>query len=134
MLVRKTFEEEKEVTTRIVKEITANIIAYFEQNEEEYNTAIEGSDSYNGYLDDERYYSMDNFNELHKSLQPDELLRRAFYGYDEETYSTDKRGNRTYGEFNPNREYFRYNTYGNLLSISKRVMKRSRVKYTFRSY
>ena len=109
-------EEEGETTTRTVKEITADIIAYFEENEEEYNRAIEELDSYNGYLNDDRYYSMDDFNELHNGLQPDELLRRAFYGYDEETYTTDRDGNKTYGVFNPNRDYFRYNGYGNLVS------------------
>ena len=29
---------------------------------------------------------------------------------------TDKDGNKTYGAFNPNRDYFRYNGYGNLVS------------------
>lgn len=109
-------EEEEETTTRTAEEITADIIAYFEDSEEEYNNAIEELDSYNGYLNDDRYYSMDDFNELHNGLQPDELLRRAFYGYDEETYTTDKDGNKTYGAFNPNRDYFRYNSYGNLVS------------------
>lgn len=109
-------EEEEETTTRTAEEITADIIAYFKDNEEEYNNAIEELDSYNGYLNDDRYYMMDDFNELHNGLQPDELLRRAFYGYDEETYTTDSSGNRTYGAFNPNRDYFRYNGYGNLVS------------------
>lgn len=109
-------EEEEETTTRTAEEITADIIAYFKDNEEEYNRAIEELDSYNGYLNDDRYYSMNDFNELHNGLQPDELLRRAFYGYDEETYTTDRDGNKTYGAFNPNRDYFRYNGYGNLVS------------------
>lgn len=109
-------EEQEETTTRTAEEITADIIAYFEENEEEYNRAIEELDGYNGYLNDDRYYSMDDFNELHNGLQPDELLRRAFYGYDEETYITDSNGNKTYGAFNPNRDYFRYNGYGNLVS------------------
>lgn len=109
-------EEQEETTTRTAEEITADIIAYFEENEEEYNRAIEELDSYNGYLNDDRYYSMDDFNELHNGLQPDELLRRAFYGYDEETYTTDSSGNKTHGAFNPNRDYFRYNGYGNLVS------------------
>lgn len=109
-------EEEEETTTRTAEEITADIVAYFEDNEEEYNAAIEELDGYNGYLNDDRYYSMDDFNELHNGLQPDELLRRAFYGYDEDTYTTDRDGNKTYRAFNPNRNYFRYNGYGNLVS------------------
>lgn len=35
---------------------------------------------------------------------------------EEETYTTDRDGNKTYGAFNPNRDYFRYNGYGNLVS------------------
>lgn len=110
--------ERTEETARTAEEITADIIAYFESNEEIFISCIEELDSYNGYLNDDRYYSMDDFNELHNGLQPDELLRRAFYGYDEETYTTDSSGNRTYGAFNPNRDYFRYNGYGNLVSAN----------------
>ena len=43
-------------------------------------------------------------------------MSRAFYGYDEDTYTTDSYGNREHGAFNPNRAYFTYNGYGNLVS------------------
>lgn len=102
--------------TRTTEEITADIIEYFENNEDIFNDCIEELDSYNGYLGDDRYYSMDELDELHNGIEPSELLRRAFYGYDEETYTTDRDGNKTYGAFNPNRDYFRYNGYGNLVS------------------
>ena len=59
---------------------------------------------------------MDELDELHNGTEPSELLRQAFYGYDEETYTIDRDGNKTYGAFNPNRDYFRYNGYGNLVS------------------
>lgn len=59
---------------------------------------------------------MDELNELHNGTEPSELLCRAFFGYDEETCTTDRYGNKTYGAFNPNRDYFRYNGYGNLVS------------------
>ena len=49
-------------------------------------------------------------------IEPSEILRRAYYGYDAETYTTDGSGNRMYGQFNPNRDYFTYNGYGNLVS------------------
>ena len=108
--------EEEETTKRTTEEITADIIEYFENNEDIFNDCIEELDSYNGYLSDDRYYSMDELDELHNGTEPSELLRRAFYGYDEETYTTDRDGNKTYGAFNPNRDYFRYNGYGNLVS------------------
>lgn len=107
----------KETTkTRTPEEITADIIEYFENNEDIFNDCMEELDSYNGYLNDDRYFSMDELDELYNGTEPSELLRRAFFGYDEETYTTDRDGNKTYGAFNPNREYFRYNGYGNLVS------------------
>ena len=107
---------EEEKATRTAEEITAEIIEYFKSNEEIFNDCMEELDSYNGYLSDDRYYSMDELDELHNGTEPSEILRRAFFGYDEETYTTDGSGNKTYGAFNPNREYFRYNGYGNLVS------------------
>lgn len=102
--------------TRTTEEITADIIEYFENNEDIFNDCIEELDSYNGYLSDDRYYSMDELDELYNGTEPSEILLRAFYGYDEETYTTDRDGSKTYGAFNPNRDYFRYNGYGNLVS------------------
>lgn len=102
--------------TRTQEEIAANIIEYFKNNEDVFNDCMEELDSYNGYLGDNRYYLMDELDELHNGIEPSELLRRAFFGYDEETYTTDRDGYKTYGAFNPNRDYFRYNGYGNLVS------------------
>lgn len=96
--------------------IIEKIVEYFKENESVFNDCIEKLDSYNGYLGDDRYYSMDELNELYSGVEPDEILRRAFYGYDEETWTTDAHGERTYGAFNPNRDYFRFNGYGNLVS------------------
>lgn len=107
---------EEEKATRTAEAITADIIQYFKENEEVFNDCIEELDSYNGYLGDDRYYSMDELDELYTGTEPSEILRRAFYGYDSETYTTDGSGNREYGQFNPNREYFTYNGYGNLVS------------------
>ena len=111
-----TAHEIDSTTKRTAEEVTADIIAFFQEHEDIYNEAMEELDSYNGYLGDDRYYSMDEMDELYSGTEPSELLRRAYYGYDEETYTTDSSGNKRYGEFNPNREYFRYNGYGNLVS------------------
>jgi hypothetical protein len=92
------------------------IIEYFEENEEVFNACIEELDSYNGYLNDDRYYLMEDLNEFYNGTDPIELLHRAYYGRDDDTWTTDASGNKSYGEFNPNREYFYYNGYGNLVS------------------
>lgn len=95
---------------------TEKIIKYFEENEELFNRCMEELDSYNGYLGDSRYYEMEYLNEFYSNTEPIELLQRAYYGRDDDTYTTDSSGNKTYGEFNPNRDYFYYNGYGNLVS------------------
>lgn len=92
------------------------IIAYFEENENTFNDCIEELDSYNGYLCDDRYYSMDELNEFYSGSEPIEILQRAYFGRDDDTWHTDASGNKIYGEFNPNRDYFTFNGYGNLVS------------------
>ena len=98
------------------EQITNKIIEYFDNNEDIFNDCIEELDNYNGYLNDDRYYPMEELNELYNGQEPIEILYRAFYGRDDDTYTTDSNGNKTYGEFNPNREYFYFNGYGNLVS------------------
>lgn len=105
-----------ETKKRTTENIIADIIAYFENNEDIFNDCMEELDGYNGYLGDSRYYSMDELDEFYRDSDPLEILRRAYYGRDDDTYTTDSSGNKTYGEFNPNRDYFYYNGYGNLVS------------------
>lgn len=100
------------------EQTTKKILEYFENNEDIFNACIEELDSYNGYLGDNRYYEMEMLNDFYNGTEPLELLYRVFYGYDEDNYTTDSTGNRTHTEFNPNREYFRYNAYGNLTSAN----------------
>lgn len=87
---------------------TEKILEYLKDNEKTFNEIIEELDSYNGYLGDYRYYYMDDLNEFYSSVSPLDFLQRVYYGHDEEN------GNSS--EFNPNREYFSYNGYGNLVS------------------
>ena len=101
---------------RTHEETIAAIIKYFEENEETFNACIEELDNYNGYLNDNRYYYMDDLNDLYSGTEPIELLQRAYFGRDDDTWHTDSSGNKEYGEFNPNREYFYFNGYGNLVS------------------
>jgi hypothetical protein len=99
-----------------MKTIEEQLKELLKQDEQLFNTTIEELDSYNGYLGDNRYYSMDELNDLYSGTEPLELLQRAYFGRDNDTWTTDSSGAKTYGEFNPNREYFTYNGYGNLVS------------------
>lgn len=94
------------------------IITYFEENEDIFIECIEELDSYNGYLGDDRYYFMGELNEHFSGQDPVDILYRAFYGHDDDNWTTDERGEREYREFNPNREYFYYNGCGNLVSCN----------------
>ena len=96
--------------------VIADIIQYFKENEDIFNNCMEELDGYNGYLGDDRYYYMEDLNEFYHGQDPIEILTRAFYGHDDDTWETDRNGNKVYGEFNPNRDYFYYNGYGNLVS------------------
>ena len=96
---------------RTKEAVIADIIQYFRKNEDVCNDCMEELDSYNGYLGDDRYYSMEELNDLYSGQEPQEILFRAFYGFD-----ADSNGNKTYGAFNPNRDYFYLNGYGNLVS------------------
>lgn len=106
--------------TRTTEKITEKIIAYFDEHEDIYNEAVEELDAYNGYLGDDRYYDMDELDELYNGTEPSEILARAFYGYDEDVWTINKYGEKEYGPFNPNREYFKFNAYGNLVSSNYR--------------
>lgn len=118
-------------TTRT--EILESIIEYFKENEEIFNECIEELDSYNGYLGDDRYYYMDEINEIYHDTDATELLSRAYYGYDEDSYTTDSYGQRQHDAFNPNRDYFRYNGYGNLVSADYKDYSANLDKYAVES-
>ena len=90
-------------TTR--DEIVAKIIAFFEENPDIFTACIESLDDYDGYLGDDRVLPMDYFDDYFRGLPPIEIATRVYYGSDE------------WGdEFNPNREYFYFNGYGNPVS------------------
>ena len=78
---------------------TEKMIEYFRENEEDFNRTIEELDSWNGYLDDDRWYPMDMLSECLEGTDPAEAIRMAHNGH-----------------FRPDDEYFRFNVYGNLES------------------
>ena len=92
------------------------IIDYFKENDELFISCMDELDNYNGYLGDDRYYEMEELNELYNGSEPLEILQRAYFGRDDETWYIDSDGRKIYGEFNPNRNYFYFNGYGNLVS------------------
>lgn len=98
------------------EELIEKVIEWFEDNEEAFNDCIEALDSYNGYLDGDRYFDMDLLDEEYCDVRLRDFLFRTFYGHDEDNYTTDSRGEKHYGEFNPNRAYYRHDGYGNLVS------------------
>ena len=105
------------MTTNYTREQAIEAIeAYFTDNEDDFIEAIESLDSWDGYLGDDRYYYMEDLNEFYHGEDVTDILARAFYGYDEDTWHIESNGKKVHGEFNPNRDYFRFNGYGNLVS------------------
>lgn len=98
-------------------EIRQELKDLFEDNEELFNEAIEELDSYNGYLGDDRYYFMEDLtNYIDTSDLWSSLIYRMFYGRDDESFYLTSTGEKVYGQFNPNRDYFYYDAYDNLVS------------------
>lgn len=106
------------------------VLEYFKENEDEFTDAIEDLDNYCGYLGDDRYYDMSELFDYYcpklcantiagmKEAREafDNLLNRIYFGHDADTWHTDAHGEKEYGSFNPLRDYFTYNGYGNLIS------------------
>lgn len=103
-------------TTRSRDAIIADILAYYKEDENAFINSVEELSDYNGYLGDDRWEDMDELSGLYRGEDPIDILNRAFNGYDADTWHTDSHGNKEFGAFNPNRDYFRFNGYGNLVS------------------
>lgn len=102
---------------RTEEEIKQELKDLFEEDNALFNETIEELDSYDGYLGDDRYYLMENLTDnIDTSDLWSSLINRMFYGRDDDCYITDGSGNKEYQEFNPNREYYYYDAYGNLVS------------------
>lgn len=101
---------------RTEKEIRQELKNLFEDNTELFNEAIEELDSYNDYLGDDRYYYMEEIDELFSSYNITDILYRVFYGYNQDDYTIDDYGEKHYCSFNPNCDYFKVNAYGHFVS------------------
>jgi hypothetical protein len=102
----------------MLKTVKKQLKELFENDEQLFNSTIEELDSYNGYLSDDRYYEMEMLSDFFHGADPIDLLNRAYFGYDADNWHTDSHGNREHAAFNPNREYFTFNSYGNLVSTN----------------
>lgn len=107
-------------TTRTRTEVIAAILAIFKEDEELFADVVEELDGWNGFLGDDRWEDMAELDEALEGESATCILNRAFYGYDADTWHIDSRGEKEYGTFNPSRDYFRFNGYGNLVSSDSR--------------
>ena len=96
-------------------ELVEKLMNYYRENMEDFANDIEELDDWTGCLYDDKIYPMEELNEIFSNDEPEEILRRAFYGYDEPINENEQRQ-----PFNPNREYFYFNGYGNLVSIDEK--------------
>lgn len=87
------------------------LLSYYKENTEDFNHDIEELDDLNCYLGDDLCYPMEDFSDIYEGTDPLEILRRAFYGYDDDDSTLEKKA-----QFNPNRDYFYINGLGNLVS------------------
>ena len=102
-----------------MKTLAETLLNYYAKNEEDFNNDIEELDSWNGCLDERRLEPMDELDVIYQGKEATEILRRAYFGHDDDTWH-DENGEKVYGEFNPNRDYFYFNGYGNLVSTDER--------------
>ena len=96
---------------RTTKAIINDIIAFFRDNESVFCDAIEELDSCNGYLDGDRRYSMNEFNDIMSGADLLEIAFKVAYGCDGDSGTTNS-------TFNPRSEYFYFNGYANLVSTN----------------
>lgn len=94
--------------------LVEKLLSYYKEHKEDFANDIEALDVWNGCLYDDRIFPMEDLNEVCQGITTFEILQRAFYGYDEPTDKDEERRS-----FNPNREYFYFNGYGNLVSTDK---------------
>lgn len=101
-----------------MKTLAETLLNYYQEHEDDFNHDIEELDCWNGILGDRRVYLMEELDEIYQGKEATEILRRAYFGHDDDNWYVEN-GERVYGEFNPNRDYFYFNGYGNLVSTDE---------------
>jgi hypothetical protein len=102
-----------------MKTLAETLLNYYKEHEDAFNYDIEELDCWNGILGNRRVEQMDELDEFYQGKEATEILRSAYFGHDHDTWY-EENGERVYGEFNPNRDYFYFNGYGNLVSTDER--------------
>lgn len=103
-----------------MKTLAETLLNYYQEHEDDFNRDIETLDCWNGILGDSCVKQMDKLDEIYQGKEATEILRRAYFGRDDDSDYYDENGKRCYGEFNPNRDYFYFDGYENLVSTDKR--------------
>lgn len=97
-------------------EIIAEIIEYFENDTDAFTEVIEDCDDWDGYLEDDRWYSADDLEEILDGRPIVEILNMSRFGSDLDDWHYDSHNEKVFASFNPNRDWFRFDGYGNLES------------------
>ena len=98
-----------------MKTLAETLLNYYKENEYDFNNDIEEMDNWNGCLGFGRINPMEELDVIYQSKEVTEVLIRAYFGHDDDIWC-EENGKRVYGEFNPNRDYFYFNGYGNFVS------------------
>ena len=101
-----------------MKTLEETLFNYHQKHEDDCNHDINELDSWNGRPGGRRAEQMDYLDEIYQGKEATEILRRAYFGHDDDSWH-EENGERVYGEFNPNRDYFYFNGYGNLVSTDE---------------
>lgn len=99
-----------------MENIIVKTIKYFKNEMELFNDCIEELDSATDVLYDDRYYEMYMIDDYFHNWKPTEILDKIFLGYDDDASYINESGEHIYKEFNPRRNYFKFNGYANLVS------------------
>lgn len=97
-----------------MSKLAETLLNYYCEHDDDFNHDIEEMDSWNSCLGDGRIEPMYMLDELYQNTEATEILRCAFFGYDDAYAKLEQRET-----FNPNREYFYFNGYGNLVSTDE---------------
>ncbi len=101
-----------------MKTLAETLLNYYQEHNKDFNHDIEELDSWNGCLGDDRIIPMEELNEIYQGKEATEILERAYFGHDADNWHIEN-GKEVYGEFNPNRDYFYFNGYGNMVSTDE---------------
>ena len=69
-----------------MKTLAETLLIYYQEHEDDFNHDIEELDSWNGILGDRRVMQMDMLDEIYQGKEATEILRRAYFGHDDDSW------------------------------------------------